>query len=59
MKFGLFSTDPELEKLQRGFVAEAVVSQTQYILACVKRVVFVGQFRENQIRQKRTVFCIM
>ena len=37
MKFGLFSTDSELEKLQRGFAAEAVVSQTQYILAWVKR----------------------
>ena len=30
MKFGLFSTDPELEKLKRRFVAGAVVSQTQY-----------------------------
>ena len=31
MKFGLFPTDPEPEKLQRGFAAGAVVSQTQYI----------------------------
>ena len=31
MKFGLFSTNPGLQKLQRGFVAGAVVSQTQHI----------------------------
>ena len=37
MSFGLFSTDSELEKLQLGFVVGAVVSQTQFILACVKR----------------------
>ena len=37
MKFGLSSTDPELERLQRGFAAGALVIQTQYILACVKR----------------------
>ena len=37
MKFGLFSTDPELEKLQRGFAAGAVVSQTQYIFCVCKK----------------------
>ena len=37
MKFGLFSTDPELEKLQRGFAAGAVVSQTQYIFSVCKK----------------------
>ena len=37
MKFGLFSTDPELEKLQRRFVAGAVVSQTQYIFSVCKK----------------------
>ena len=37
MKFGLFSTDLELEKLQRGFVAGAVVSQTQYIFSVCKK----------------------
>ena len=37
MKFGLFSTNPELEKLQRGFVARAVVSQTQYIFSVCKK----------------------
>ena len=37
MKFGLFLTDPELEKLQRGFVAGAVVSQTQYIFSVCKK----------------------
>ena len=37
MKFGLFSTTPELEKLQRGFVAGAVVSQTQYIFSVCKK----------------------
>ena len=37
MKFGLFSTDPELQKLQRGFVAGAVVSQTQYIFSVCKK----------------------
>ena len=37
MKFGLFSTDYELEKLQRGFVAVAVVSQTQCIFSVCKK----------------------
>ena len=37
MKFGLFSTDPELEKLQRSFAAGAVVSQTQYIFRVCKK----------------------
>ena len=37
MKFGLFSTDPELEKLQRGFAAGAVVSQTQYIFSVCEK----------------------
>ena len=37
MKFGLLSTDPELEKLQRGFAAGAVVSQTQYIFSVCKK----------------------
>ena len=37
MKFGLFSTDPELEKLQRGFAAGAVVNQTQYIFSVCKK----------------------
>ena len=37
MKFGLFSTDAELEKLQRGFMAGAVVSQTQYIFSVCKK----------------------
>ena len=37
MKFGLFSTDPGLEKLQRGFVAGTVVSQTQYTFSLWKK----------------------
>ena len=37
MKFGLFLTDPELEKMQRGFAAGAVVSQTQYIFSVCKK----------------------
>ena len=37
MKFGLFLTDPELEKLQRAFAAGAVVSQTQYIFSVCKK----------------------
>ena len=37
MKFGPFLTDPELEKLQMGFVAGAVVSQTQYIFSVCKK----------------------
>ena len=37
MKFGLFSTDPELEKLQMGFAAGAVVSQTQYIFSVYEK----------------------
>ena len=37
MKFGLFSSTPELEKLQRGFVVGAVVSQTQYIFSVCKK----------------------
>ena len=37
MKFELFSTDPELEKLHMGFVAGAVVSQTQYIFSVCKK----------------------
>ena len=37
MKFEPFSTDPELKKLQRGFVAGAVVSQTQYIFSVCKK----------------------
>ena len=37
MKFGLFLTDPELDKLQRGFVAGAVVSQTQYIFSVCEK----------------------
>ena len=45
MKFGRFSTDPELEKLQRGFAAGAVVSQTQYIFSvCKKRSYLSGSF---------------
>ena len=37
MKFGLFSTDPEMEKLQRRFVAGAMVSQTQSIFSVCKK----------------------
>ena len=37
MKFGLFSTDSELEKLQKGFAAGAVVSQIQYIFSVCKK----------------------
>ena len=37
MKFGLFSTDPELEKLQRGFAVGVVVSQTQFIFSVCKK----------------------
>ena len=37
MKFRNFSTDPELEKLQRHFVAGAVVNQTQYIFSVFKK----------------------
>ena len=32
-----FSTDPELDKLQRGFAAGAVLSQTQYIFSVCKK----------------------
>ena len=39
MKFGLFSTNPGLEKLQRGFVAGAVVSQTRHIFKLMWKVV--------------------
>ena len=37
MKFGLFSTTSELEKLHRGFVVGAVVSQTQYTFSVCKK----------------------
>ena len=37
MKFGLFSTTPELDKVQRRFVAGEVVSQTQYIFSVCRK----------------------
>ena len=51
MKFGLFSTDSELEKLQRGFAAGAVVSQTQYIFSVCKK----GSYLSGSFVKTRSV----
>ena len=51
MKFGLFSTDPELEKLQRGFATGAVVSQTQYIFSVCKK----GSYLSGSFVKTRSV----
>ena len=59
MKFERFSTDPELEKLQRGFVAGAVVSQTQYIFSvCKKGSHLSGSFVKTRSARNAQFFCI-
>ena len=60
MKFGLFSTDPELEKLQRGFAAGAVVSQTQYIFSvCKKGTYLSGSFVKNRSARNAQSFLLL
>ena len=59
MRFGLFSTDPELEKLQRGFAAEAVVSQTQYNLSvCEKGSYLSGSFVKTRSAKNAQSFAL-
>ena len=59
MKFGLFSTDPELEKLQMGFVAGAVVSLTQYIFsACKKGSYLSGSFVKTRSARNAQSFAV-
>ena len=59
MKFGLFSTDPELEKLQRGFAAVAVVSQTQYTFSvCTKGPYLSGSFVKTRSARNAQSFAL-
>ena len=59
MKFGLFSTDPELEKLHRGFAAGAVVSQTQYIFSvCEKGSYLSGNFVKTRSARNAQSFAL-
>ena len=59
MNFGLFSTDPELEKLQRGFAAGAVVSQTQYIFSvCKKGLHLSGSFVKTRSARSAQSFAL-
>ena len=59
MKFRLFSTNPELEKLQRGFAAGAVVSQTQYIFSvCKKGSYLLGSFVKTRSARNAQSFAL-
>ena len=59
MKFGLFSTNPELQKLQRGFVAGAVVSQTRfYFSVCKKGSYLLGSFVKTRSARNALSFAL-
>ena len=59
MKFGLSSSDPELEELQRGFAAGAVVSQTQYIFSvCKKGSYLSGSFVKTRFARNAQSFAL-
>ena len=59
MKFGLLSTDPKLGKLQRSFVAGAVVSQMQYIFSvCKKGSYLSGSFMKTRSARNAQSFAL-